>query len=184
MLHGLLNTMSGANEASLFLCDDARLRIVRAVVEAFYCATDGAGATVFDNSRSWLAIVGTMASLFPESRMICCIRNPAWILDSVERFMQRNSHRPSKIFNYEAGGSVYGRTRVLVEDRMVGPSLQTLRTAWYGEYADKLIAVPYTSLTERLREVWGRLGPRNAMTPGSMPAPAEGIPVAMPTSRS
>ena len=39
--------------------------------------------------------------------MICCERNPAWIVDSIERLVRHNNFELSKIFNYDTGGTDY-----------------------------------------------------------------------------
>ena len=44
---------------------------------------------VFDTNRSWCAMLPALAALYPSSRVICCVRNPAWILNSFESLVQR-----------------------------------------------------------------------------------------------
>jgi sulfotransferase len=50
-----------------------------------------------------------LVDFFPDLRVICCVRNPAWIVDSVERLTRRNKFEPSKIFNFDPSGTVYSR---------------------------------------------------------------------------
>jgi sulfotransferase len=40
--------------------------------------------------------------LFPEAKVICCIRNIAWIMDSMELLIRRNAFDVSRLFNNPA----------------------------------------------------------------------------------
>ncbi|MEG4030920.1 MULTISPECIES: hypothetical protein [unclassified Microcoleus] len=36
--------------------------------------------------------------LFPEAKVICCVRNLAWIMDSIELLIRRNAFDVSRLF--------------------------------------------------------------------------------------
>jgi sulfotransferase len=150
---GALQVMS-FSEKSLFISDQQRRRILRAVVEAYYC--DSPHGVIYDTSRLWCALAAPLFELFPSSWMICCVRNPAWILDSIEHLVQRNSMLVSKLFPPEVT-NVYSRAEILMKGGMVGGSLQALRQAWFSNYAGRLVAVQYESLAERPGEVLAAL---------------------------
>src|SRR5204862_8314183 len=81
----------------------------------------------------------------PSSRVICCVRNPAWIVDSVERAVQQNPLVAPKMFGNELT-TVYHRADVITNSHFFGPSLKGLKQAWFGEHAHLLIALRYESL--------------------------------------
>jgi len=74
-------------------------------------------------------VVPAIARLFPDAKVIACVRELPWVIDSIERLVQRNVFSPSSIFNYSAGGTVYTRANgVASADGMVGappPRTQT-----------------------------------------------------------
>ena len=72
--------MGPQNETAVFL-DDARRRTLRAVVDSYYA--DGGKAVVFDTNRMWCAQLPLIAELFPAARVLCCVRNVAWIMDGL-----------------------------------------------------------------------------------------------------
>jgi sulfotransferase len=39
---------------------------------------------VFDTNRSWCARLPLLTSLFPEAKVICCVRDIPWIFDSID----------------------------------------------------------------------------------------------------
>jgi sulfotransferase len=144
-------SMSGANEMALFISNDTRERVLRTMVEAYY-ATIPDSHLIFDTSRSWCALLPILCKLFPQSLVLCCVRSPAWILDSIERHVQANLIQPSRMFSHEPAGNVYTRIEALIKGGFVGGSLSALRQAWFGEHASRLIAVRYESLAEHPNE--------------------------------
>lgn len=145
MVTALHTAMGIQNEAEQFISDAARLRTLRAVFSAFYAEINA--KVVFDNNRRWTNNVGLLLQLFPEARIICCVRHPAHIVDSLERLLQRHPLALSAIIGAEANRTVYSRTAAyLAADGVVGFALQALRTAWYGEHRDRCILVRYDDL--------------------------------------
>ena len=61
------------------------------------------------------------------------MRNPGWILDSIESLIRRNAFELSGIFSFDPGGSAYSRVEGLASAAgMYGFSLNALREAVYG----------------------------------------------------
>ena len=154
----LLHSMSGATEFAAFFTDERRRAVVRGVVDAYYTDVP-ADRVVFDTNRSWTARLPLLAAIYPDSRVICCVREVPWIIDSIERLLQRNALQPSKIFNYRGGGSVYARVETLMDQEkgLIGLAWSALREAWFGEHAARLILVRYESLVRQPQRVMGRL---------------------------
>jgi sulfotransferase len=156
MVSGLLRSMGAANEYSQFLSDIRRQRIVASVFDGY-----GADCTdkelIFDTNREWSAHLPMLAKWFPQARVICCVRSPAWILDSVKRRVQGSPFLRGKMFSAETGDNVYSRAEHMLKKGLLAAPLQALRQAWYGEQAHRLIAIRCDSLTAQPAEVSGRL---------------------------
>jgi sulfotransferase len=144
-----------ASDSALFIDDDQRARVLAGVFSSFYSHLD-LNHAVFDSNRLWCALLPAIATLFTGSRLICCVRNPAWILDSMERVIQANPLRVAKMFNYEVGNVAF-RVEAMATKQFLGPSLNALRQAWFSEYADRLIAVRYDSLAAQPKKVVDQL---------------------------
>jgi sulfotransferase len=139
--------MSQRNESAVFIDENQRMRLLRACFESYY-ADIHPTRLVFDTNRLWTTKLTALARLFPQSRVICCVRNPAWVVDSIERLIRHNAFEPSGIFNYDAGGTVYSRVEGLSKgDGMVGFAWNALREAVFGGQADRLLLVRYETLT-------------------------------------
>ncbi len=138
-----LHSMS-LGEGSLFITNNQREAILRSLVNSYYHEVEP-DRVVFDTARPWCALAPTLAQLFPSSRIVCCVRSPAWIMDSVERLVQSNPLLVSKMFSRAAGMNVYTRVEEL-RSLFVGHPLNCFKQAWYGEHAERLIAIRYDSL--------------------------------------
>ncbi|OBK24261.1 sulfotransferase [Mycobacterium asiaticum] len=142
----LLGEMSGRNEFSVFIDDAKRERILRGLFNDFYAGNTA--EVVFDTNRYWCQWMPAIARLFPDAKVIACVRDLQWVVDSLERLIQRNVFSPSSIFNYSAGGTVFTRAKqVVATDGMVGGPYDALKQACYGAQRDRLLLLQYDTLT-------------------------------------
>ncbi|MFM7136084.1 MAG: sulfotransferase family protein [Planctomycetota bacterium] len=157
----LLGQMSARNEYSVFIDDAKRERVLRGLFDAFYA--DCRAEVIFDTSRGWCGWMPAIARLFPTAKVIACVRDVSWIVDSIERLVQRNVFSPSSIFGYSAGGTVYTRANAVVApEGMVGGPYDALKQACYGDQRDRLLLVKYETLStdpaQALRAIYDFLG--------------------------
>jgi sulfotransferase len=145
-------------EFSVFFDDERRATMLRGVFESYYANT-GVNQMVFDTNRSWTAKMPLLNALYPGSRVICCVRETGWIIDSVERMLARNPLQLSRMFNFRPGASVYTRVDLLMnsETGLIGLPWANLREAWFGAEAHRLIVVPYETLARAPRAVLQQL---------------------------
>ena len=142
----LLGQMSARNEYSVFIDDAKRERVLHALFDSFYA--DSSAEVVFDTNRAWCAWMPALSRLFPAAKVIACVRDVSWVVDSIEKLVQRNVFSPSSIFNYSAGGNVYTRANAVVApDGMVGAPFDSLKQAAFGAQRDRLLLVQYETLT-------------------------------------
>jgi sulfotransferase len=158
----MLSETSARTEGSVFIDDDIRKRLLVGVFDAYYHAA-APDAVIFDTNRGWTTKLPALTELFPDVKVICCVRNPAWILDSIDSLIRRNAFDLSGIFNYEAGGTVYSRVEGLASaNGMFGYALNALREAVYGPQSDRLLLVRYESLVANplgtLAAIYGFIG--------------------------
>ena len=64
------------------------MRILRALFSAYYA--DFEADIVFDTNRRWCANMSLILKLFPDAYVICCVRDPVAIVDSIERLLQQH----------------------------------------------------------------------------------------------
>jgi len=142
----LLHSMGAANEAAMFYSEEQRRHIIESVFDAYY--EKDLDKIVFDNNRRWCTHVSLLADVFPDSRVICCVRPPAHIVDSIERLLRSNPLYISSIIN-QANTTVYDRVQILMrKEGLVGYALNAFREAFYGPLRDRLLIVEYARLAQ------------------------------------
>jgi sulfotransferase len=92
------------------------------------------------------------------------VRQLAWVLDSMERLVQKQPVSVSKIFRFDTNTTVYSRVEALTDPRgMVGFAYQATKEAFYGPHAkNHLLMLTYESLVRdpasAMRAVYQFLG--------------------------
>lgn len=111
---------------------------------------------IFDINRAWTSHLPALMKLFPDAKLICCVRDVAWVMDSLERQFRANAFENTRLFNNPAERStVYTRVEALANaNRLVGFPWHALREACYSEYAGRIVLVEYDLVTNRPREVF------------------------------
>jgi sulfotransferase len=152
MYMALESAMSRRNETAVFI-DEAQRKSVLKGLFANYYETIHPAKTVFDTNRLWCTKLPALTQLFPDARVICCVRDIGWIIDSVERLVRRNAFELSGMFGFEPGGTVYSQiNRLSSSDGLVGYALDALREGFFGEQAGRLILIEYRALTRAPRD--------------------------------
>lgn len=147
MASAMLGEMSDRNEFSPFITDEQRRRVLRGLFESYY-GEEFQADVVFDTSRTWCAKLPMLCGLFPNVKIIACVRHVSWVIDSIERAIRSNALRPSSIFNFQTGGTVYSRAEGVANgDGMVGYAYNALKQAFYGEHAQHLMLLQYETLS-------------------------------------
>lgn len=162
MYMALEKSMSRRNESSVFI-DPVQRRDVLTGLFANYYREIQSSKVVFDTNRLWCAKLPAITQLFSHARVICCVRDVNWIMDSIERLVRRNAFEPSGMFGYESGGTVFSRIGAVANsDGLVGYALDALKDGFFGDQAPSMILVEYDALvtdpTRTLRTIYDFIG--------------------------
>ncbi len=147
MYMALEGAMSRRNEAAVFIEEDQRRNVLKGLFANYY-NTIQKEKLVFDTNRAWCTKLPALTQIFPEAKIVCCVRDVSWIMDSIERLVRRNAFELSGMFGFEPGNTVFTRiNRIASGDGMVGYALDALKEAFFSEQASRLILVEYQALT-------------------------------------
>jgi sulfotransferase len=158
LIGAVLPKMSGASEFSSFFNDDRRKAIIRGIFDGYYSGVTP-DKVVFDTNRTWAARASLLKDVYPNSRIICCVREVSWIIDSIEKMLRKNPLQLSRVFNFQPGGTVYSRVESLMnsDNGLVGLAWASLREAWFSDNAKRLIIVDYDNFVHNPAAVMSRL---------------------------
>jgi sulfotransferase len=145
----MLGQFSAGSEFGPVVDRPTRRRMLRGLFDNYY-AEHGERAVVFDTNRLWCAKLPAIVDLFPNAKVIACVRNVAWVMDSIERLYRANPFENTKLFaDDNERSTVYSRVDTLAQaGRLVGYPWSALKEAYYGEQASSLLVVEYELLVQ------------------------------------
>lgn len=149
LFSGMLAQFGAGSEFGPVIDTALRRRLLRGLFDSYYEEQQNIGV-IFDTSRMWTARLTALQDLFPQSKMIVCVRNVAWIMDSIERLYRANPFENTKLFNDDIErNTVYSRVDTLAQrNRLVGYAWSALKEAFYGEQASALLVIEYDLLAK------------------------------------
>lgn len=138
--------MGPRSEFATMITNEQRRDVLRAVVDAFYRSVPP-GHTVVDTNRVWCSRMPLLTELFPDARVIVCVRDLMWVMDSFERAVRRNPYSGSRMFRQQDAVSIQARMHALAgPGGTVGMAWNATQEAFYGDHADRLLVVDYEAL--------------------------------------
>ncbi len=148
LVERILEAMNEDNEFSTFISPEQKRALILRIFWAYYHPQVDK-EIVFDTNRLWCSKLPLIRELFLEAKVICCVRNIAWIMDSIELLIQRNAFDVSRLFNNPAERArVYSRTEALSQgSRLVGYAYNAIKKAFYSEHSASILLVDYDLLT-------------------------------------
>lgn len=160
----VMSTINGitGSENNHVIDESRRRQILRSLFDAYYQAIDR--PVVFDTSRGWTARTALLKELYPQTKIICCVRDLPWILDSFERITQKNCLYNASLTDDEACQTVTTRCDALMDVKKEG---QVVKPYYFLEEGlllnpDMILLVEYESLCKRpesvMRQIYDFIG--------------------------
>ena len=126
---------------------EKRRNIIKHLIDGFYYDTDK--PVIFNTNRSWTFVTNVVKDLLPDAKMIVCVRDINWIVDSFELAQRKNPFNISSIFPGGHAGNVYTRSNVLMnDDGIVGNPYMGIKQALAGPEKNMLYILEYEHLTK------------------------------------
>jgi sulfotransferase len=150
------------SESNHLIDEERRKSILRAMFNAYYEAVEP--PTVFDTNRCWTAKTSLLKTLYPQTKIICCVRDLPWILDSFERIAAKNNLWNASLTDDEANQTVTTRCDALMDVKKEG---QVVKPYYFLEEGmllnpDMIMLVEYEMLCKQpesvMRELYGFIG--------------------------
>ncbi len=147
LCNNLLNSMGANSEFSVFFNEEKKKEILKSIFQAYY-KDETDKKIIFDTNRQWCSKLPPLKQMYPDSKILCCVRNVAWVMDSFERLYRRNAFDYSRLYGDDERGTVYSRCEAIAKyDRVVGFAWTALKEAFYGEHSSSLLLIDYEILT-------------------------------------
>ena len=153
VFNACMTAMGGSNEFSIFLDQEKKRKILNGVFAGYYNEV-AEEHVAFDTNRMWTLRLPAIKTLFPQAKVLCCVRNPAWVMDSIEVLVRKNALDASRLYNSDVERmTVFSRCEALLQrNRLVGSSHVALKEAYFSAEAASTLLVEYDILVSRPEE--------------------------------
>ncbi|OYU43123.1 MAG: sulfotransferase family protein [Burkholderiales bacterium PBB4] len=154
LFRNMLNQLGAGSEFGPVVSKEQRRRLCMGLFDSYY-ADKQDKEVIFDTNRMWSAQMPALLDMYPGAKLIACVRNVAWVMDSIERRFRSNPYETTRLFNDDTErNTVYSRVDTLAQrNRMVGYPWTALKEAFYGEHAASLLLVDYDLLAQAPHKV-------------------------------
>lgn len=89
LVNGCLEQIGAGGEFFTFFDEQKRKDICLSLFNAHY-KDRSEFPVIFDTNRMWTARLHQLAELFDDFKIICCVRDPVWVMDSFEQIYRKN----------------------------------------------------------------------------------------------
>ena len=86
-------------------------------------------------------------AMFPDAWVLCCVRDPVAIVDSLERLLQAHPVTLSTMIGLDKNTNVFDRVKRYMDPMgLVGYAWRSVQEAYYGPHRERLLMVNYDDL--------------------------------------
>lgn len=126
---------------------DKRKKLINGLFENYY--DDPSKEVAFNTNRGWGLLLPTIKDLYPDSKIIVCVRDIGWILDSFEMLQRKNPYVFTSMFSPEENINVYTRCQTLLDPgRTLGFAYNSVKQAITSEHKSSIMVVEYDNLAK------------------------------------
>lgn len=124
---------------------EKRRNIIKGIFDNYYDDPDK--EVFFDTNRGWGLLTPVIRDMYPYTKIIMCVRDIAWILDSFENLFRKNPYDKNAMIPEEWAISVYSRCDYLMRaDATLGFAFMSLKEAITSRDKDMIMVVEYEQL--------------------------------------
>lgn len=162
--HSIIRDTSTAVGMEAAVPIEKRRELIRGLFDQFY---KNDNEVCFNTNRGWTADTSLLKDLFPDFKMIVCLRDVPWILDSFERLNSKNPYTIKPLYHHQELSNVHDRCRILMGEipnfggYVHGPLINVQQSMFSTEIS-QICYVEYDTLVndplETMREIYRFLG--------------------------
>ena len=125
-----------------------RIELIRSLVDTYY--SEVPQEVCFNTNRGWTSLLPLLDISHPDSKVICCVRDIRWVLDSFETLFKKNPFTMSKMYGEQESENVYTRSYALMTPgHTVRFAYDSLKEAITGPNKNKVMLLEYEFLAKQ-----------------------------------
>jgi sulfotransferase len=147
-IHSIIRDTNTAVGMDAAVPIDRRKEIIRDLFDVFY---KHGNEVCFNTNRGWTADTSLLKDIFPDFKMIVCLRDIPWILDSFEQLNAKNPYTIKPLYHHQELGTVHDRCRMLMGEvpnfggYVLGPLINVQQSMFSNE-KNQICYVEYDTL--------------------------------------
>lgn len=127
--------------------EEKRIELIRNLISSYHSHLPQ--EVCFNTNRGWTALLPILERTHPDSKVICCVRDINWVLDSFEVLFKKNAFTMSKMYGEQEAENVYTRANALMmPGHTVRFAYDSLKEAITGPQKRKVMLVEYDQLAK------------------------------------
>jgi len=127
--------------------EDKRIELIKTIIDAYHSHIPQ--EVCFNTNRGWPNLLAQLEAASPNSKVICCVRDISWILDSFERLFKANPFVLSKMYSEQDAETVYTRSYSLMSPgHTVRFAYDSLKEAMCSPQKHNIMLVAYEQLAK------------------------------------
>ena len=119
--------------------------ILKGIFDNYY--SDPSKEVAFNTNRGWPLLLPTVKDMYPTAKVLLCVRDIGWILDSFEVLQRKNPYIFTSMFSPEEGINVYTRCETLLNPgRTLGFAYNSVKQGITSEFKKDIMIIDYINL--------------------------------------
>lgn len=145
LVKGVLETSQTGPGMKSEVPEQRRKNLLHSLFDGYYKDVDK--EVCFNTNRAWTIITPLLKELYPDSKIICTVRDIAWILDSFELASRKNPLSTTTVFEGTNNTNVYTRMDSLMNTGgIVEFAYTALKQAITSDEKNMIMLVEYEQL--------------------------------------
>ena len=145
-IKGMLDTLMSEPGMKSEFPEERRANAIRGMIDGSYSHIDK--PVIFNTNRAWTYLTSQVKEIYPKSKMIVCVRDVNWVLDSLEVVHRKHPLSPNTVTG-GPGKSVYQRCDSYMDEMgIVGFPYVGIKEAISGPDRNMLMLVEYNDLVK------------------------------------
>ena len=132
--------------------EEKRIELIKNIIETYHSHIPQ--EVCFNTNRGWTNLLAQLEEASPDSKVICCVRDINWILDSFERLFKANPFTLSKMYSEQEAETVYTRAYASMSSgHTVRFAYDSLKEAMCSPQKRNIMLVEYDQLAKNPEQI-------------------------------
>ena len=137
--------LNNNKEFESFFNEEISKNILKGIFNSYYMLNTK--DVIFDTNRMWPNMIYLLKALYPDSKIILCVRDIPWVLDSFEKLRNQNPISIPNLYPSNMDLNVYSRSNYLMADsNLIGNAYQAIKSVMTGPFSDSIFFAEYDEL--------------------------------------